>query len=129
MLYYSYTKTGEFDGFYDTEINNLTEDFIKNNCIKINEELWQELLKSKYNIDIDIVESYKDKECTIKDINILFKEKDFKDNFTPETMDNIKLLAIELANCKIESMRQHNINKNLLEQIGKLKIEIMKGGK
>lgn len=123
MIYFAYTDNGAFDGFYNDEIHDLDENFITNNCIKINEELWKSLLSGIYKVNLDLVNSYKEKVCTLEDKDELFIENSNKE-FKPEKFDNTDILSTELARTKIALMKQQNINKNLLEQIAKLKIEI-----
>lgn len=99
MIYFAYTDNGQFDGFYNTEINEVIPE--KKLCISV--ELWQELLKSKYRVNLEIVSDYIDKECTLQEMEKLFIEDVRKEKEQLQLTD-IQRLGQKISDLEIQQL-------------------------
>lgn len=120
MIHFAYNELGEFDGFYDTEIH---EDIPKN-TLKIDKELWQEMTKSLYRVKLEVLDTIKDKILTLEDLASVFVKFSRNRKIEKNVLDKEKLMLVqELANNKIELIKQKQLNKKIVEESVKMKID------
>lgn len=96
MKYVAYREDGVFNGFYSDDIHG--ENIPKLN-LKINDELWQELLKDNYNVKINGIEVYNNEVLYIDDLEKYFIkiEKPLNEG-SPSELSILKLRIEQLEN-------------------------------
>lgn len=99
MIYFAYDDKGLFDGFYNTEINTI----IPEKRILINVELWQELLKGNYKVNLENIDSFKEKECTLEDKEKLFIE-DIREEREELQLSDIQRLGQKISDLEINQL-------------------------
>ncbi|EJT5937131.1 hypothetical protein N2W52_001899 [Clostridium perfringens] len=120
MIHFAYNDLGEFDGFYDTEIHQ----DIPKNSLKINKDLWQELAKSLYKVKLEVLDNIKDKMLTLEDLTSVFIKFNRNRKVEKNVVDKDKLMLVQqLANNKIELIKQKQINRKIVEESVKMKID------
>lgn len=131
MTYYVELKDKKVNGFYTEEIHGFEkcETIIANGGIKINEELWQQLLILRECKFIGVVE---DKEYTILDKD-LFEEVIQPIDTTPQPPSfNEQLVALgeELTQEKLKNIQKDVAISQLGQELASVKLDLinMKGG-
>ena len=138
-IYFSYKDNGEFDGFYNDEINKK----IPVESVEITQELQNELLTGLWSINIEKLDDIKGV-LDIDDKDSFFLKHDIEavQYINPEQQALLKQLALnkisnmqkdktisDLANQialnKLDSMQKDMIINNLSKQVANNKLELM----
>lgn len=120
-VYFSYDKTGEFNGFYNEEIHSE----IPPTSVEITENLWKSMRQGIFKIKIDKLSEIT-KPLALEDKENYFEEiqEEIAKN---ESEDYIVSLTKQIAKNKVENMQKDTVISILVKEQAKNRIEKMKG--